>query len=456
MNLISKPKRRKTQEKPFSPEADYTAINPDPILPAKSSRSGATIRRGVLIMLLSGIGIVLLGYAGGKYYRQYQEQQAFHQADTANSISAYEQYGRDYPGGIYQAEVQQRIEDLGYFEKAERTGDLQAYLDRYPQGRRAEQARQRLAEWADDQAFATAQRTDTRTAYDDYLRRFPQGRHVHEADDILIRQDDLAFQNAQAFNTVLAYQDYLRHFPQGRHRRTADQALDDRAFQTAQQADSVEAYQDYLHSFPQGRHSDDVRRAIPQKQEAQAFQSAQNAHTIAAYQDYLRRFPQGKYAQDARTAMVQKDNAAFQSERNTDTIDAYQRYLRTYPQGLHAAEARSAIAKKAQGIQRQNIQSLMIPEVNIINNTGYELTIDIAGETHRLDTDSSRLITLPPGSYPFTGAAHGLIDKGNFSCQSRSRYTWTWTIQSGYGGGSLPTMPSIPIYTPPPIQYPRF
>ncbi|MCC7219964.1 MAG: hypothetical protein IT490_04475 [Candidatus Contendobacter sp.] len=460
MNLISKPKRRKTQERPFSSEAAYASLNPDPIPPVPASRPHVAIWRGALIaLLLVGIGILI--YAGPEYYRQYREQQAFSHADHTDSINGYEQYGRDYPQGAHLAEAQQRIDEIRRFEMADGANDLKAYLDRYPHGRRSGQAQQKLAELADDQLFAAAQKENTLTAYRDYLKRFPHGQHLSEVNEMLIRQDDRAFQNAQAFNTVLAYQDYLRQFPQGRHHSDADQALiqlDDYAFKSAQQAGSLEAYQEYVRRFPQGRHLHDVNSTIAQKQgqalDDQAFQAAQNAHTVAAYQEYIRQFPQGKYVENARTAMIQKDDAAFQAERSTDTIDAYQRYLRSYPQGLHVEEARAAIAKKAQGIQQQRVPSLSKPEVNIINNTGYALTIDIAGETYQLDTDTSRVISLSPGNYPFTGSAHGLTDTGNFPCRTQSRYTWTWTIQSGHGGSSS-TFPSIPTYIPPPIQYPR-
>ncbi len=458
MNLISKPKHRKIQEKPFSSEAAYASLNPDPIPPVMAHRPHAAILRGALIaLLLISVGILI--YVGPEYYRQYREQQAFNHADYADAISDYEQYRRDYPQGIHLAEVQQRIDEIRRFETAYSATDLKAYLDRYPHGRRAGQVQQKLAELADDQLFAAAQKENTLTAYRDYLKRFPHGQHLSEVNEMLIRQDDRAFQNAQAFNTVLAYQDYLRQFPQGRHHSDADQALiqlDDYAFKSAQQAGSLEAYQEYVRRFPQGRHLHDVNSAIAQKQgqvlDDQAFQAAQYAHTVAAYQEYIRQFPQGKYVENARTAVIQKDDAAFQAERSTDTIDAYQRYLRSYPQGLHVAEARAAIAKKAQGIQRQKVLSLSTPEVNIINNTGYALTIDIAGETYQLDTDTSRMISLSPGDYSFTGSAHGLTDTGKFPCRAQSRYTWTWTIQSGHGG-SLPTIPSIPTYIPPPIQY---
>ncbi len=461
MNSSSKPKHRNTPEQPLSPAATYTSINPDPLPPSPSSGSRTNVVYGAIIALFICAGAGALFYAGPEYYWQYQDQQAFRNADRADSMSAYEQYARDFPQGAYLAEVQQRIDDLRRFETADSAEELKTYLDRYPHGRRAGQVQQRLAELTDDREFQTARNTDTLEAYRDYGRRFPQGQHLSEANDAIAHKDDQAFQTAQTFDAVNAYQDYLRRFPQGRHYADANSAItgkDDQAFQTARQLNTMAAYQDYLWRFPEGRHVTELQGVMTEKQaqakDDAAFLTAQNAHTIEAYQGYLRNFPQGRHGDDARNAIIQKDDAAFQAERSTDTIDAYQRYLRGYPNGRHVEEARSAIAQKAQGIQRQSVLSLAKPEINIINNTGYALTIEMAGETHRLETDTSRMISLPPGDYPFTGSAHGLTDTGNFQCRAKSRYTWTWTIQSHHGGSS-PTLPAIPTYTPPPIPFRR-
>lgn len=82
-------------------------------------------------------------------------------------------------------------QDRAYWERTGAQGsaqDLRSYLERYPNGLHAQQARARLAEidardrgQRDDNAFDQARRQNTIAAYDTYLRDWPEGRHAGQA-----------------------------------------------------------------------------------------------------------------------------------------------------------------------------------------------------------------------------------------------------------------------------------
>ncbi len=78
-------------------------------------------------------------------------------------------------------------------------------------------------------AWKAAKATNTITAYQDYLKRYPNAEFQEQAQaairaieqDLAIRKDDLAYQVAQEKNTVEGYQKYLKDYPEGRHKTEA-------------------------------------------------------------------------------------------------------------------------------------------------------------------------------------------------------------------------------------------
>ncbi len=81
----------------------------------------------------------------------------------------------------------------------------------------------------DLQAWKTAKAANTIAAYNDYLKRFPNGEFQDKAQtgiraieqDLAIRRDDLAWQVAEEKNIPEGYQKYLSDYPNGRHRAEA-------------------------------------------------------------------------------------------------------------------------------------------------------------------------------------------------------------------------------------------
>ncbi len=77
---------------------------------------------------------------------------------------------------------------------------------------------------------------------------------------------DRDFAVAERSNTQSAWEDYLRQHPQGEHTRAAQQRLaqlvEAREWEHARSADSVDAYQQYLRGYPQGPHAPDATNAV--------------------------------------------------------------------------------------------------------------------------------------------------------------------------------------------------
>jgi serine/threonine protein kinase len=93
--------------------------------------------------------------------------------------------------------------------------------------RRAAERKQRLQR-QDDDAYRRAVSRNTIFAYEKYLEKYPGGRHAAEAKKkyeelkqvFLLEErirDDTAYETAAAANTVPAYEEYLEKYPRGRH-----------------------------------------------------------------------------------------------------------------------------------------------------------------------------------------------------------------------------------------------
>ena len=95
----------------------------------------------------------------------------------------------------------------------------------------------------DDTAYNFAEMANTPQAYTIYLGKYPNGRHVDEANTKLSAID------ADAAAKLKAEAD-------------ASAARDDQAFEIARKSDTQQAYNTYLMSYLNGRHSDEAKNRI--------------------------------------------------------------------------------------------------------------------------------------------------------------------------------------------------
>jgi len=115
-----------------------------------------------------------------------EDKPDFTEVQKKDTIEAYEDYEKADPDGIYQGQIDLRLEEL-YYEKAQADGTADSW-----------------------KAYAT---------------KFPDGKHKRDADKAL---EDLAWDAATAANTPDAYRQFLTDYPKGdkRHRLTAQGVVD--------------------------------------------------------------------------------------------------------------------------------------------------------------------------------------------------------------------------------------
>ncbi len=120
----------------------------------------------------------------------------------------------------------------------------------------------------DTRAWEVTQTTNTPQAYQDYLRQFPNGIYVAEANARIeaaaTTRENETWQTAQGNNTIEDYQAYLDNYPSGAYSTEAQQRIDelqsaqqdDEDWEAAQAQNTPEACRDYLNKWPNGRHKE--------------------------------------------------------------------------------------------------------------------------------------------------------------------------------------------------------
>lgn len=115
-----------------------------------------------------------------------------------------------YPRSEFTAAVRYKTEEL-YFEQAQSDQTLPAYekfLKRYPRGVFADDARAAVEKLSFEQAV----QKNTAAAYEGFLKRYPRGKSANPA---RLQIEKLHFERARAENTSAAYDGFLKRYPRG-------------------------------------------------------------------------------------------------------------------------------------------------------------------------------------------------------------------------------------------------
>jgi hypothetical protein len=107
----------------------------------------------------------------------------------------------------------------GAWDKANAENSVQAYqafLDKYPADKHADEARAKIAALQDLQAWTAADTANTEAAFQGYLQKHGSGVHAQEARDRLNGlQGAVAWQQAIQTGTAAAFKDFLHKYPIG-------------------------------------------------------------------------------------------------------------------------------------------------------------------------------------------------------------------------------------------------
>jgi len=104
------------------------------------------------------------------------------------------------------------------------------------------------------------------------------------------------WKNAESENSITAYEDFLKQYPQGEFADEAQLQIEAIYFEKAEAVNTIEAYADFLKHYSEGEFADEAQSQI----KAIYFEKAEAANTIEAYADFLKRYSEGEFADKAR------------------------------------------------------------------------------------------------------------------------------------------------------------
>jgi len=112
---------------------------------------------------------------------------------------------------------------------------------------------------AEKKDWENAESENSITAYEDYLKQYPQGKF---ADEGRSRIEAIQYEKAEATNTIEAYTDFLKRYAEGEFADRARSKVESIYFNETKITNSVEAYKDFLDRYPKGEVADRARKIL--------------------------------------------------------------------------------------------------------------------------------------------------------------------------------------------------
>jgi outer membrane protein assembly factor BamD (BamD/ComL family) len=166
------------------------------------------------------------------------------------------------------------------WKNAESANTIVAYeefLKRYPKGELANQARAKLNQLFEQSDWKDATQKNTIQSYENFLKQYPQGIFTEEARS---RLESLNFEKAKAINTLAAYEEFLQKYPKGnlagKVRSILNQLYEQRDWEEASRRNTIESYEEFLKRYPHGTFANEARSAIEKHQNFQAKQNKED------------------------------------------------------------------------------------------------------------------------------------------------------------------------------------
>ena len=233
-------------------------------------------------------------------------------------------------------------------------------------------------DFAEETLWALARNGDNRVAYQLYLQRYPEGKYAGQARAALglpapgseptprevedaLALNRTARRQVQSDLTVLGFDTRGIDGIFGGGTRTAlrgwqaENDFEVSGFLDAEQLARLDAQADIRREEIR---IEEERQAREQARQDRAFwRQTGSSGEEEDLRTYLNRFPEGIHSAEAKAALASieadrnraEDDDAFATARQADTERAYRRYLRQFPEGLHAREARDRLDEILRG-----------------------------------------------------------------------------------------------------------
>lgn len=150
----------------------------------------------------------------------------------------------------------------------------------------------------DNASWAVAQRNNTVSAYSEYLEKFPEGLHANEARQAVDALDDDVWFDIQSNLNEEQLNKYKALFPAGKHIAECNELLVDLPWLETKRRNTIFDYNEYQLKYP-GQHEAEIKTAINALSDDKDWDNACIVGDSQAYRRYLEQHPYGNHAQEA-------------------------------------------------------------------------------------------------------------------------------------------------------------
>ncbi len=169
-----------------------------------------------------------------------------------------------------------------------------------------------------------------------------------------------SWEETKAADTLTAYEDFLRQYPEGdlsdQARLRRNELQEENDWKDTETKNTVAAYEDFRRQYPQGRRKNDVYARLEMLSPPKV---ADLPHVST--ERFLKRYQRGVFMDET---LLSREKLSFEQARAEDTVAAYSGYLNRYPQGAFAGEARLRLEKLQAIAPAPEWGTIMYPKPN--------------------------------------------------------------------------------------------
>ncbi len=213
------------------------------------------------------------------FFRQQLEtvtQAAYDQAQASNTISAYNEFLRDYPlaSAALRGKATATRNSLAFTQAVEQNTitAYKTFIAAYPEAVEVRQAQAKIYELA----YAEALRENTIAAYRKFIDNYPQAPQVGQAQGKIY---SIAYAEATQVNTIGAYQQFIKWYPYAPQAKSAQDKIYAMAYAEAEKQGTEDAYRDFAQRYPNSPKRDEAL------QRAEAVHNADLLATLPSHPD---------------------------------------------------------------------------------------------------------------------------------------------------------------------------
>jgi serine/threonine protein kinase len=285
-----------------------------------------------------------------------EEETAFRAASEERTAAAWQAFLSKYPDGRRNARAERNRREAEAYDAARAGGRaaMESFLRTYSDGLWTKDARRLLRQLADEDDFAHARSLDSAAAWSLYLTTHPSGAHTDEARARLAAIEDVAFAAVAASKDPKMGAAFLGDFPDSPRREHVSRLVtawsETAALRQALDAvgrGDVASAESLLRGITDPERRNEITAALESLQrqketerrrtEPRDWDAAWEAGNVAAWEQYLAAHPDSPRLAEAR--MCRQEAVDFELAVATGSASMWRAFVKAWPEGRHRLDA---------------------------------------------------------------------------------------------------------------------